>query len=100
MANRAKKSENRSLYRQLLTEKRIIGTTWLHDYETIQSRNRDYLLALEIEKAANKPITPDETIQKAIDALNAKFAKTLSALFDAKGHERMYGAGSKSPARN
>lgn len=82
-------------YTDLIAHREANAVAWLHYYETIESKHRDYLLALRIEELlqpAEIKRTVDEGLQKAVDELHEKFAKIIAKLFDPKGHEAMYGA--------
>jgi hypothetical protein len=58
--------------------------------------NNLYLLGLDVNKLRGKTKrTVTAELKKARKKLQDEHVKTTTALFDAKGHEAMYGAGTK-----
>jgi hypothetical protein len=98
--NAAKRSGETELFHSLGVEKRAVGILWMHYYEAIQSKNRDYHLALRIQELQPTRIkqTVDERLEKAVEELRETYAKTIARFFDTKGHEAMYDTGTK-PSR-
>jgi hypothetical protein len=88
-------------WHRYVAERRALATVWLLYYHRILSVGHDNLLALRLEELSSGI---KQTVAKEYEQTRTKlrddYAKTLAALFDVKGHEAMYGAGTKpKPSR-
>jgi hypothetical protein len=84
-------------YTDLIAHREALAMGWLRCFDSIESKHRDYLLALRVEELSSGiKQTVDERLDKAVQELREKNAKVLASFYDEKGHEAMYGVGTKA----